>query len=373
MKTAIVHEWLTTYAGSERCVESFTNIYPEADIFVLFNFLQERDLRIITKGKVPITSFIQKLPFAKNNARKYLALFPLAVEQFDLSKYDLIISSSHAVAKGTLTNTNQLHICYSHTPIRYAWDLSHQYLKESNLASGLKGMVARSVLHYIRMWDISSANRPDYYIANSHYIAARIKKIYNREAAVINPPVDINKFEFSDKKEDYYLTAARFVPYKRVDIIAESFSLMPDRELIIVGDGPDEDKVKAKAGKNVKFVGYQTGEKLKELFKNAKAFIFAAEEDFGITVIEAMASGTPVIAFNKGGTAETVIDGINGIHFNEQTAISIKTAVERFENLRDRFNYASIAEYAKQFDRKIFESKIKTFVDKRLEEKFKKF
>jgi glycosyltransferase involved in cell wall biosynthesis len=333
MKTAIVHEWLTTYAGSERCVESFTNLYPDADLFVLFNFLNKEDLEIIAKGKMPATSFIQKLPFAKSNARKYLALFPLAVEQFDLSEYDLIISSSHAVAKGVLTNSNQLHI---------------------------------------RMWDISTANRPDYYIANSNYIAARINKIYNREAIVINPPVDINKFEFCDKKDDYYLTAARFVPYKRVDIIAEAFSLMPGKRLIIVGDGPDEEKVKSKSAKNVEFVGYQTGEKLKYLFKNAKAFVFAAEEDFGITVIEAMASGTPIIALNKGGTAETVIDSVNGIHFNEQNALSIKKAVERFESKESSFNHAAIAEYAKQFDRRIFEAKIKNFIEEKLKEKFYK-
>ena len=372
MKIAIVHEWFTTYAGSERCIESFTNLYPDADIYVLFNFLNKEDLNIITKGKIPRTSFIQKLPFAKKKARKYLALFPLAVEQFDLSEYDLIISSSHAVAKGALTNSNQLHICYSHTPIRYAWDLTHQYLKESNLTSGLKGIIAKAILHYIRMWDISSAYRPDFYIANSNYIATRIKRIYNREATVINPPVDTSRFEFSDKKENYYLTAARFVPYKRVDIIAEAFSLMPDKKLIIVGEGQDEEKVKAKAGKNVEFVGYQTGERLKDLFKKAKAFVFAAEEDFGITVVEAMACGTPVIAFNKGGTAETVIDGVNGIHFNEQNAQSIKSAVEKFESKKGDFNYASIAEYAKQFDRKVFETKIKNFITSKLQEKFGK-
>ncbi len=372
MKTAIVHEWLTSYSGSERCVESFTNLYPDADIFVLFNFLNEAELKIVTKNKKPVTSFIQKLPFARNNARKFLPLFPYAIEQFDLSEYDLIISSSHAVAKGALTNSNQLHICYSHTPIRYAWDLTHQYLKESNLTKGLKGIIAKAALHYIRIWDVSTANRPDYYIANSEYIASRIKKIYNKEAKVINPPVDINNFEYSDQKDNYYLTASRFVPYKRIDIIAEAFSLMPGKKLIIIGDGPDEQKVKSKAGKNVEFVGYQTGDKLKEYMKKAKAFVFAAEEDFGITVIEAMASGTPVIAYNKGGTAETVIDGVNGIHFNNQSALAIKDAVEKFEKVRNSFNYASIAEYAKQFDRTVFEEKIKKFIDQKLEEKFKK-
>ena len=371
LKIAIVHDWFLSYAGSERCVESFTNLYPEADIFTLFTFLSEEERRVILKDKKPCTSFIQNLPFARHFARKYLLLFPYAIEQFDLSDFDLIISSSHAVAKGVLTNSRQLHICYSHTPIRYAWDLTHQYLKESNLAKGIKGLFAKVSLHYIRMWDISSANRPDYYIANSNYIASRIKKIYNREATVINPPVDIDKFELTDKKENYYLTVGRFVPYKKVDIIAEAFSMMPDKRLIIVGNGDDEDKVKSKAGKNVEFVDYQTGDKLKEYFRKAKAFVFAAEEDFGITVIEAMACGTPVIALNKGGTAETVVDGINGIHFNEQTALSIKDAVERFENKKDTYDYKSIAEYTKQFDRKIFENKIRNFIDQKLSEKFK--
>jgi len=366
LKTAIVHEWLTSYSGSERCVESFTNLYPDADIFVLFSFINEQDRKIILKNKKPITSFVQNLPFAKNSARKYLPLFPYAVEQFDLSEYDLVISSSHAVAKGALTNSNQLHICYSHTPIRYAWDLTHQYLKESNLTRGLKGLIAKSALHYIRIWDVSTANRPDYYIANSKYIAARIKKIYDREATVINPPVDIDKFELSEHKKDYYLTASRFVPYKRIDIIAEAFSGMPEKKLIIIGDGPDEHKVRTKAGSNIEFVGFQSGEKLKDYMKNAKAFVYAAEEDFGITIIEAMACGTPVIALNKGGTAETVIDGINGIHFNEQSADSIKIAVERFENMKNKFNYSSIANYSKQFDRKVFEEKIRTFIDHKI-------
>lgn len=371
LKIAIIHDWSVGYGGSEKCVESFTNLFPDADTFMLFDFLNEEERKIIFKDKKPGTSFIQNLPFARGNYRKYLPLFPCAIEEFDLSGYDLIISSSHAVAKGVLTNSNQLHICYCHTPIRYAWDLTHQYLKESNLTRGIKGFFAKAFLHYIRIWDISTANRPDHYIANSNYIAERIKKIYNREAIVINPPVDINKFEFSEKKDNYYLTASRFVPYKKVDIIAEAFSLMPDKKLIIVGNGPDEEKVKAKAGKNVKFVGYQTCERLKDLFKKAKAFVFAAEEDFGITIIEAMSCGTPVIALKKGGTAATVIDGINGIHFNDQTALSIKDAVERFENKKNIFDYKSIAEYTKQFDRKIFEDKIKKFIEEKVAEKFK--
>jgi len=370
LKTAIVHDWFAGYAGSERCVESFTNLYPEADVFVLFNFLTDEEQKIVVKNKKPQTTFIQNLPFARSNHRKYLPLFPYAIEQFDLSDYDLIISSSHAVAKGVLTNQNQLHICYCHTPIRYAWDLTHQYLKESKLTSGIKGAFAKWVLHYIRMWDISTANRPDFFIANSGYIAKRIKKIYNRESFVINPPVDLNNFECSATKDDFYLTASRFVPYKRIDVIAEAFSQMPDKKLIIVGSGPDEQKIKQKSGSNIEFAGYLSGEKYKDYMKRAKGFIFAAEEDFGIVVIEALASGTPVIALDKGGTAETVQNGINGVHFSEQSAERIKEAVEHFEKTRSDFDSIKIAEDAKQYDRKIFEEKIRKFIDEKAAEKF---
>jgi len=370
LKTAIVHDWFAGYAGSERCVESFTNLYPEADVFVLFNFLTDEEQKIVVKNKKPHTSFIQNLPFARSNHRKYLPLFPYAIEQFDLSEYDLIISSSHAVAKGVLTNQNQLHICYCHTPIRYAWDLTHQYLKESKLTSGIKGAFAKWVLHYIRMWDISVANRPDFFIANSGYIAKRIKKIYNRESFVINPPVDLNNFECSAGKDDFYLTASRFVPYKRMDVIAEAFSKMPDKKLVIVGSGPDEEKIKEKSGSNIEFAGYLNGERYKDYMMRAKGFVFAAEEDFGIVVIEALASGTPVIALDKGGTAETVQNGINGVHFSEQSVESIKEAVERFEKTRSGFDSIKIAENAKQYDRKIFEEKVRKFVDEKAIEKF---
>jgi glycosyltransferase involved in cell wall biosynthesis len=371
LKTAIVHDWFAGYAGSERCVESFTNLYPDADVFVLFNFLNDEEQKIVVKNKKTQTSFIQKLPFARSNHRNYLPLFPYAIEQFDLSGYDLIISSSHAVAKGVLTNQNQLHICYCHTPIRYAWDLTHQYLKESKLTSGIKGIIAKWILHYIRMWDISTANRPDFFIANSEYIAKRIRKIYNRESIVINPPVDLKNFEFSAKKDDFYLTASRFVPYKRIDIIAEAFSKMPDKRLVIVGSGPDENKIKRKSGSNIEFTGYLNGEKYKDYMKRAKGFVFAAEEDFGIVVIEALASGTPVIALNKGGTAETIKDGINGIHFSEQSADQVIEAVQRFERRRSDFDSIKIAEDVIQYDRKNFEERIKQFVTDKLNNFYK--
>ena len=244
-------------------------------------------------------------------------------------------------------------------------------LKESKLTSGIKGIIAKWVLHYIRIWDFSTANRPDFFIANSEYIAKRIRKIYNRESIVINPPVDLKNFEFSAKKDDFYLTASRFVPYKRIDIIAEAFSKMPDKKLVIVGSGPDEDKIKRKSGSNIEFTGYLNGEKYKDYMKRAKGFVFAAEEDFGIVVIEALASGTPVIALNKGGTAETIKDGINGIHFSEQSADQIIEAVQRFERTRSDFDSIKIAEGVIQYDRKKFEEKIKQFVTDKLNNFYK--
>jgi glycosyltransferase involved in cell wall biosynthesis len=372
MKTAIVHDWFTTYAGSERCVESFTNIWNDADIFSLVDFLDESDRRIILKGKSAQTSFVQKLPLASKYHRHYFPIFPLAIEQFDLSNYDLVISSSHAFAKGALTNSNQLHICYCHTPIRYAWDLTNQYFDKKNFTSRIQKLILQPVLHNIRIWDVASANRVDHFIANSNFIARRIKKIYRREAETIYPPVDTAKFSCESNKDSYYLTASRFVPYKKIDLIAEAFSKMPDKKLIIIGEGTDEQKIKAKCSKNVEMLGYKKADELAEYMKRARAFVFAAEEDFGISVIEALSCGTPVIALNKGGTAETIIDGKYGIHFSEQNADDIVNAVQRFEKIASTFNPQILSDYAKQFDRRIFEGKIEAFVKTKCEEFFKR-
>ena len=369
MKTAIVHDWFAGYAGSERVVESLTNIWRDADVFVLFNLLNEEEQRIVVKDKIPKTSFLQNRRSIRKNHRKYLPLFPYAIEQFDLSGYDLIISSSHAVAKGVLTNANQLHINYCHTPIRYAWDLTHQYLSESGLSHGIRGTIAKSILHYLRMWDAAASNRVDYFIANSNYIAKRIKKTYGRDSTVIYPPVDTGKFKLELNKEDYYLTASRLVPYKRIDVIAEAFSKMNGKRLIIIGEGPEAEKIKLKSGANVKFLGYQPREKLREYMQKAKAFVFAAEEDFGIMMIEALSCGTPVIAFNKGGASETIIENETGVLFNRQSPEEIVEAVNKFES-RQSFNPVKLNEYAKQFDRKIFEEKIRAFVEDKCREFF---
>ena len=365
MKTAIVHEWLVNYAGSERCVESFTNIWQDAPVFTLVDFLNEDERRIILKGKKTNTSFIQKLPFARTQHRKYLPLFPLAIEQFDLNAYDLVLSSSHAVAKGVLTNSYQLHICYCYTPMRYAWDLYHIYLKEAGLLSGISGLTAKMILHKLRTWDIISSNRVDYFIAISNHISKRIKKTYNRDSVVIYPPVDVHLFESQSDKEDFYLTASRMVSYKRIDIIVDAFSAMPDKKLVVIGDGPEMKKIKSKAGKNVEILGYQAFASLKSYMQKAKAFIFAAEEDFGIIAVEAMACGTPVIALNKGGASETVSDNNTGILFDHQSPQSVKEAVLKFESIQDKFDPSIIRAHSLQFGRNIFEEKIKQFIDEK--------
>ncbi|WP_298704091.1 glycosyltransferase family 4 protein [uncultured Campylobacter sp.] len=367
MKKALIHDWFSTYAGAEKCVESFTNIWDDFEIYSLIDFLKGADRDKILKGKHAHTSFIQKLPFAKDKYRNYLPLFPLAIEQFDLSGYDVVLSSSHAVAKGVLTHSNQLHIAYVHTPIRYAWDLYHQYLRESGLDCGLKGVLAKYFLHKIRLWDASTANRVDHYVANSRYIARRIKKTYGKPSDVIYPPVDVDKFTLRETKEEFYLTASRMVPYKKIDLIVEAFS-QTDKKLLVIGDGPDMAKIKSKAGKNVELLGFASDETMADLMGRAKAFVFAAEEDFGITPVEAQACGTPVICFGRGGARETVIDGESGLYFMEQNAKELLAAVAKFEQNYDKFEPVKIRENSLKFLRARFEAEIKSYVEKKYEE-----
>lgn len=361
MKIAIVHDWLTTYAGAEKVLEQLLKLYPQADIFTIVDFLPERDRAFLVGHKI-MTSFIQQLPFAKTKYRNYLPLMSLAVEQFDVSIYDLVISSSHAVAKGIITGPNQKHICICYSPIRYAWDLQHQYLKESGLCQGLKGWIAKYFLHKMRIWDSRTANGVDSFIAISDFIARRIWKVYRRESTIIYPPVDVEAFMLHAVKEDFYLTASRMVPYKKIDLIVEAFSMMPDKKLIVIGDGPDMKKIKAKAGANVILMGYQSFEVLRDHMQRARAFVFAAEEDFGIAPVEAQACGTPVIAFGKGGAVETVIDGVSGVFFENQSVESLCEAVERFEKLN--FVPKVIRENAMRFSVERFKKEMKEFVDK---------
>lgn len=366
MKIAIVCDWLITYAGAERFLEELLVCFPEADIFAVVDFLAPEN-RHFLQNKPVKTTFIQKLPFANKHYRAYLNLMPLAIEQLDLSAYDLIISSSHAVAKGVITGPDQTHISYVHSPMRYAWDLQHQYLKESGLNKGIKGYLAQCLLHKMRIWDQRTAHGVDHFIANSNYIARRIWKTYRREAEVIHPPVKTHLFKPAGKKENFYLTASRMVPYKKMDLIVASFAQMPDKKLIVIGDGPEMSKVKAQAASNIEILGYQSTEVMLDYMQRANAFVFAAEEDFGIVPVEAQACGTPVIAYGKGGALETV-RGLEtaqptGLFFAQQQAVDICAAVKEFETAQEQFTIENCVANAAQFSPEVFRQKIKKFVE----------
>lgn len=376
MKVAIVHEWLTFFAGSERVLEQLLACYPDADLFVIVDFLPEEQ-RLFLRDRTIKTSIIQNLPFAKSKYRGYLPLMPWAVEQFDLSKYDVVLSSNHAVAKGAMTSPDQLHISYIHSPMRYAWDLQHQYLQESNLGYGMKGVLARWMLHRLRLWDVSAANRVDTYVANSRFIARRIMKTYRRDSQVIYPPVDVEGFGFSDEKEDFYFTASRMVPYKRMDLIVEAFSLLPNRRLVVIGDGPEFKKIQRKAGPNVQLLGYQPLPVLRDYLQRARAFVFAAEEDFGILPVEAQACGTPVIAYGKGGVLETVI-GANakkkikdsqplptGMFFYDHSIFAIKEAIQQFEMIPVGISHVECRANAMRFSVGRFRSELMELVSQK--------
>lgn len=357
MKIALVHDWLTGYAGAERVFEALLGLYPGADLFAVCDFLPDTQRQFLNDRDVT-TTFIQRMPGARRHHRAYLPLMPLAIEQLDLSGYDLVLSDSHAVAKGVLTGPDQLHVSYVHTPLRYAWDLQHQYLRESGLNRGARSWIARYLLHRIRQWDLRTAQGVDEFVANSRYIARRIRKVYRREAQVIYPPVDITAFKPCDDKADYFLTASRLVPYKRVDLIVSAFARMPDQRLKVIGDGPARKRIEALArGKrNIEILGFQPTEVLRELMGHAKAFVFAAEEDFGIAPVEAQACGTPVIAFARGGARETVVEGRTGLFFAEQTPEAIEEAVRRSNQYQSLFDPALIRAHAERFSPEHFSS-----------------
>jgi len=361
VKVALIHDWLTIIGGSENVFKEIASLFPEADIYTLVTRKETISTMGLGKHRVT-TSFIQNLPFAKTRYRFYLPLFPLAIEQFDLSGYDLIISSSHAVAKGVLTQNDQVHVCYCHSPMRYAWDLYYQYIKESGLSRGLKSYFVKLVLHRMRQWDIIATNRVDYFISNSNYIGKRIKKIYNRDSVTIYPNVAVQNFEVCLEREDFYFTCSRLVPYKKIDLIVKAFNNMPDKKLIVIGDGPDFNKIKKLSETNITLLGYQPFDVLKHYLSKAKAFVFAAEEDFGILPVEAQACGTPVIAFGKGGVLETVIENKTGVYFNEQTVPSIVQAINSFEEKQTLFDPFEIAKQASLFSSQRFRLELNTYL-----------
>jgi glycosyltransferase involved in cell wall biosynthesis len=365
-RVAVIHDWLYTFGGAERVLEQILAVFPNADVFSLFDVLPE-DQRGFLGGRKVKTSFIQKLVRPNSNHRMLLPLMPIAVEQFDLSDYDLVISSSYAVAKGVITGPRQFHVSYVHSPMRYAWDLQHEYLRNSKLTKGVKAWMAKLLLHKMRLWDMRTSNSVDAYISNSNFVSQRIWKLYRRPAKVISPPVNLDRFRLGDRKGDFYFTASRLVQYKRIDIIAEAFSKMPDRRLIIAGEGPEMNKIKALAGPNVEIVGHVDASRMTELMQQAKAFVFAAEEDFGIVPLEAQACGTPVIAYGRGGALETVRGLVNspnptGMFFNRQTSDSIVEAVGLFEQMAHRITPQACRANALRFSEERFRNDLLTFV-----------
>jgi glycosyltransferase involved in cell wall biosynthesis len=367
-KVSVVHEWLLSYAGSEQVSARILSVFPQSKLFSVVDFLTDKQ-RACFGGRHAQTSFIQRLPGAHKHYQKYLPLMPLAIEQLDVSDADIVISSAHAVAKGVLTGPDQLHISYVHSPMRYAWDLQHQYLRESGLNKGLKGLITKWLLHKLRLWDYRTANGVDHFVANSQFIARRIKKIYGREATVIYPPVAVDDFPCVEQKEDFYFTASRMVPYKKMDLIVEAFTRMPDKKLVMIGDGGEYKKIAAIAAghANITLLGYQPFDVLKSHMQRAKAFVFAAEEDFGITPVEAQACGTPVIAYGKGGVLETVRPlGVNeptGLFFNEQSVDALCAAVNQFEQQAEMIESGFCRKNAERFSCVRFEREFQSFVE----------
>lgn len=357
IRVAIVHEWFVNYAGSERVVEQLIQIFPHADVFALVDFLPENK-RSYLNGKRPKTTFIQKLPFAKGSFRSYFPLFPMAVESHDLRGYDLILSSSHLSAKGVIINQDQLHICYCHSPCRFAWDLYHQYLEESGLIKGIKGFLAQAFLSRLRIWDQISNQRVHHFIANSGYISSRIQHVYGRSSEVVYPPVDTEAFDLQEVKGDYYFAASRLVPYKKMDLIVEAFAKMPDKKLILTGSGTEAEKIQKLIRPNIEYRKEADFQTFQKLMAGAKAFVFAAEEDFGITMAEALSCGTPVLAFGKGGATEIVESGKSGFLFKTQSVQSIIDCVNLFEKMGVEFSPSEIRQTALRFSIRNFRKNI---------------
>ncbi len=363
-KIALVHYWLTGMRGGEKVVQSICNIFPDIDIFTLV-YDKEKISDIINNHRIT-TSFIQKLPFAKRKYQNYLPFMPVAVEQFDLSDYDLVISSESGIAKGVLTRPETCHICYCHSPMRYLWNMYFDYMKNEKMGS-LKKNFIKWYFNYLRVWDLASASRVDYFVSNSHNVRKRIKKYYRRDAEVIYPPVDIENFKPVRDKKDYYLIVSQLVSYKRIDLAVEVFNEL-GLELIIIGEGPEQKKLKKRAKPNIKFLGWVDNSELSKYYSEARAFIFPGEEDFGITPVEAQASGTPVIGYGRGGICETVIDGETGILFNNQDSGSLIEAIKNFESSNIGFNQEKILQNSRKFSKDEFEKRFKDFAEEKYRE-----
>lgn len=369
LKFALIHEWLTPKAtgGSELVVQEILR-WIDADLYALIDFESTNPQSYLFKRQIG-TTFLQHFPYARDGVQKYLPLMPLAIEQLDLRAYDIILSSFHAVAKGVLTGSHQLHVCYCHAPLRYAWDLTLDYLDNSRVGRGLPGVFTRYLLHRLRQWDVLTANRVDYFIANSKSTARRIWRCYRRSAKVIYPPVNVERFSFQADKQDFYLTVARLVGYKKIPLIVQAFNQL-GRSLVVIGEGPELQQIQAIAQPNIQIMGWQPDEVVEQYMAQAKAFVYAAYEDFGIAPVEAQACGTPVIAFGAGGTLETIRDirqnpeQGTGILFRHQTESALVEAVETFEQHQSQICPEVLRSHALAFNPQIFQQRYITFLER---------
>jgi glycosyltransferase involved in cell wall biosynthesis len=355
-KVALVHDFLLQMGGAEKVLEVLHGMFPTAPVYTsaydpeaMPAHYQSWDIR---------TSFLQRMPMKSKLHRVALPLYPLAFESFDLSGYDLVLSSSSAFARGIITQPDTIHICYTHTPMRYAW--STQTYMENERVGSLSRALATPVLHYLRLWDAAAAQRPDYYVANSSVVAARIRKFYRRESVIIHPPVDTARFALTDGADDYYIVVSRFVPYKRLDLAIDAFTKL-GRPLKVVGTGRQREALQARAGKNIEFLGHVSDADLPRLVAHARAFIMPGEEDFGIAPVEAMACGVPVIAYAAGGALDTQCDGKTGVLFREPSVDSLCEAVKRFETLQ--FDPLTIRAHSRCFDQHAYVKNMYDLID----------
>jgi glycosyltransferase involved in cell wall biosynthesis len=368
VKYALVHEWLTPKAtgGSELVVQEILQ-QIDADLYALIDFESVNPASYLYQRQIG-TTFLQHFPGARSGVQKYLPFLPIAIEQLDLRQYDVILSSSHAVAKGVLTAPHQLHICYCHAPMRYAWDMTFDYLRDSSAGRGIPGWLTRYLLHRLRQWDVLTANRVDYFIANSHTTARRIWRYYRRTAEVIYPPVNLDRFSFQSEKKDFYLTVSRLVSYKKISLIVEAFNHL-GLPLIVIGTGVELKQIQQMAQPNVQVLGWQSDQTVAQYMAQAQAFVYAAHEDFGIAPVEAQACGTPVIAYGSGGTRETIRDlrqygqQGTGILFEVQSVAAIVAAVRTFEQYRDKFVPEVARSHAETFSPGIFQNRYQAFLE----------
>lgn len=371
MKVALVHDWLTGMRGGEKCLEILCELFPEATLYTLLH-KKGSVSETISRMKIK-TSFVQNLPLVLNHYQKYLPLFPTAIEQFDLTGFDLVVSSSHCVAKGVITMPETCHICYCYTPMRYAWEMYYTYFSKNSISPLIRWSIP-FFMNYLRTWDEKSADRVDHFAAISDNVKRRIKKHYRRDSEVIYPPVDTEYFALSSKEGEYYLVASALVPYKRIDLAVLAFNEL-NLPLLIIGEGSEKKKLMKMAKRNIKFLDWLAGSKLKGYYERCKALIFPGEEDFGIVPVEAQACGKPVIAFGKGGVTESVKGAYpdqeitcehTGMFFYPQTKETLIEAVRRFDSRR--FDPEQIRENALRFDKRIFKEKIKEFIERKLQE-----